>query len=537
MIMPDIEDPFVPLRDGLFVDPYEAKPVITSLLARLPSIFADVKSPEPAVLSTLNSALAALEETGGKIICSLSALSTWGPGKLYMRDDGKHIGGEMDKKLYTTDHPGWTKASERMVSAGVGVDFFLAAPSCGFLDIATIGYVSSTTGGETFYYPNFVGGKDNAKLSWEIKHAVTRETGYQALMKVRCSNGLQVSSYYGNFIQHTFGADLEIGVVDADKAIGVTFQYDGKLDSKLDAHFQAALLYTAASGERRVRCINSIASVTDSSREAMKFIDQDAVISIIAKDAVVRLGTTNASLKEIRQSVIEKTVDILANYRKHFSGSHPPGQLVMPEKLKEFSMFMLCLLKCKALKGGIETADRRVQAMRMIREMGALELSLYLYPRIIAIHNLASEEGFPHGETGQLKLPTSMRASFSRVEPGGVYLVDNGQQCLIWMHSQTSPNLIADLFGEDKTSLDSLDPYISMLPVLQTHLNAQVRNILEFTRTIRGSKALTIQLARQGLDGAEFEFAGRLVEDRNSEAQSYVDWLVHLHKNVQLEVS
>lgn len=25
MIMPDLEDPFVPLSEGLFVDPYEAK--------------------------------------------------------------------------------------------------------------------------------------------------------------------------------------------------------------------------------------------------------------------------------------------------------------------------------------------------------------------------------------------------------------------------------------------------------------------------------------------------------------------------------
>ena len=52
-------------------------------------------------------------------------------------------------------------------------------------------------------------------------------------MKVRCSNGLQVSAYHGNFYHHTFGADLEFGIIDADKAIGVMFSYDGKLDPKV----------------------------------------------------------------------------------------------------------------------------------------------------------------------------------------------------------------------------------------------------------------------------------------------------------------
>jgi protein transport protein SEC24 len=52
----------------------------------------------------------------------------------------------------------------------------------------------------------------------------------------------------------------------------------------------------------------------------------------------------------------------------------------------------------------------------------------------------------------------------------------------------------------------------------------------------RGSKALTIQLARQGFDGAEYEFARLLYEDRNNEAQSYVDWLVHVHRLIQMEV-
>ena len=136
-----------------------------------------------------------------------------------------------------------------------------------------------------------------------------------------------------------------------------------------------------------------------------------------------------------------------------------------------------------------------------------------------------------------LILYRSIRCSFSRVEEGGVYLIDNGQNCYLWMHAQTSPNLLIDLFGEGKDSLKALDPYCSSLPILQTHLSAQIRNMLEYLKTMRGSKALTIQLARQGLDGAEYEFARLLVEDRNNEAQSYVDWLVHIHRHVQLEVS
>ncbi|KAH0543298.1 hypothetical protein FGG08_002361 [Glutinoglossum americanum] len=468
MVVSDIEDPFVPLSEGLFVDPYTSKAVITSLLAQIHSLFSQIKNPEPALLPALNAALSALSSTGGKVVCSLCTLPTWGPGRLFLRDDQKIHNTDSEKKLFTTEHPGFKKTAQKMVESGIGVDFFLAAPGGGYLDIATVGHVSAATGGETFYYPNFLSPRDTPKFSQEIKHTVTRETGYQALMKVRCSNGLQVSSYLGNFLQHTFGADLEFGVIDADKALGVMFSYDGKLDIKLDAHFQSALLYTTANGERRVRCCNIVASVSEGGREAMRFVDQDAVVNLIAKEC------------------------------------------------------------------GHEYSDRRTHDMRMIKSMGAMELSLYLYPRIIPVHNLSEKDGFP-GENGHLVMPPAIRASFSRIEEGGVYLVDNGQICLLWIHSQVSPNLLVDLFGEPYTTLPSLDPTNSKLPVLETHLNAQVRNIVQYLSTIRGSKALTIQLARQGLDGAEYEFARLLVEDRNNEAQSYVDWLVHVHRHIQLE--
>lgn len=188
------------------------------------------------------------------------------------------------------------------------------------------------------------------------------------------------------------------------------------------------------------------------------------------------------------------------------------------------------------MTGGHEASDRRVHDMRMLKSFGCTELTMYLYPRIIPIHNMQPEDAFPN-EQGQLQVPPSLRASFSRVEEGGAYLVDNGQNCLLWIHSHVSSNLLEDLFGPGKTSLQALNPNTSSIPVLETQLNAQVRNLLQYFSTVRGSKAVTIQLARQGLDGAEYEFARLLFEDRNNEAQSYVDWLVHIHRQINLELA
>jgi len=92
-----------------------------------------------------------------------------------------------------------------------------------------------------------------------------------------------------------------------------------------------------------------VAGVCEGAAETMRTVDQDAVVSIVAKEASSKIA--EKSLKDIRAGITEKTIDILAGYRKNFSGSHPPGQLVLPENLKEFSMYMLSLIKSRAFKG------------------------------------------------------------------------------------------------------------------------------------------------------------------------------------------
>lgn len=537
LVMSDLEEPFSTISaEYLFVDAVESKKNIKSLLSSIPRMFFDIKQAEPALMPALQAALAALELSGGKVICSLGALPTFGPGRLQPRDKGQtqNEDNDFNRGLLKTEHQGFRKLQADFVKAGVGVDFFMAAPAGGYLDTATVGLVSEKTGGELYYYPNWTYPRDLLRIAKELSHAVQREQGYAALMKVRCSNGLQVGHYAGNFTQHTFGADLELATVTEDSGMCVTFTYDGKLDIKQDAYFQSALLYTTQSGQRRVRCSNLVATVSESARESMKVVDQDAVLAVLAKESASKVP--DKSFKDIRQTLQEKSIDILGGYRKHFSGSHPSGQLVLPEHLKEFAMYVLGLIKSRALKGGHEPSDRRVHEVRLLKGMGMPELSLYLYPRMIALHNLEPGEGFAD-ENGHLKMPHAVRASFASVEEGGAYLVDNGQILLLWLHAQVSPNLLEDLFGEGCNELQKLDANLSALPVLETHLNAQVRNILLSIEAGRGSKGLAIQLARQGLDGAEFEFARLLYEDRSQDASSYVDWLVLLHRGVGQEVS
>jgi protein transport protein SEC24 len=234
LVMSDLEDPFSTLSpQHLFVDATECKSNITSLLTRLPLMFDRIKHAEPALLPSLQTALSALSASGGKIICSLASLPTYGPGRLTVRDKGMQTANndhpEQEKVLLRTENVTFKKLHTDMIKAGVGVDFFLTSPSGGYLDVATIGLVAEKTGGETFHYPNWTYPRDGLKLKRELEHAVQKEQGYACLMKVRCSSGLQIANYSGNFTQHTFGADLEMGILGEDSSVAVGFSYDAKV--------------------------------------------------------------------------------------------------------------------------------------------------------------------------------------------------------------------------------------------------------------------------------------------------------------------
>ena len=60
LVVPDIEDIFVPLQAGFLVDPYESRPVIENLLKSLPSIFENNRISEPLLGAAVQAAYAAM---------------------------------------------------------------------------------------------------------------------------------------------------------------------------------------------------------------------------------------------------------------------------------------------------------------------------------------------------------------------------------------------------------------------------------------------------------------------------------------------
>jgi len=64
----------------------------------------------------------------------------------------------------------------------------------------------------------------------------------------------------------------------------------------------------------------------------------------------------------------------------------------------------------------------------------------------------------------------------------------------------------------------------------------QIRTIQAYMERQR-PKYLNLVVVRQGKDQSEIEFSNQLVEDKNNDAMSYVDYLCAIHRMIQTEVT
>lgn len=282
LVVSDLDDMFIPFIDGFLVDPTESKSQIQNLLDMLPGMVEkSTEGNRVAAGSAIRGALAGLRMQGGQINLFLSSLPTYGAGLLKPRDDPSSSNTDKERLLFGPADPFWRQTAEELAEAGVGVNLFLFPDS--YIDVATLGTLPQITGGEVFFHPKFQAVRDRENLQDELKRVLTRETVYNATIRIRCSNGLRVVDHIGNFYQRSL-TDLEFGTLDDAKGFAAVLKHEARLDERQPAFVQVAVLYTSADGERRVRCLNMSFTTTSLIGNVFRFADLDAAVSVFMKD-------------------------------------------------------------------------------------------------------------------------------------------------------------------------------------------------------------------------------------------------------------
>ena len=113
----------------------------------------------------------------------------------------------------------------------------------------------------------------------------------------------------------------------------------------------------------------------------------DSAVAYYAKEAAT-LALTKP-LKDVRNYLTSKCVAILLAYRRNCASSTSPGQLILPESFKLFPLYVLALIKNKAIKGGNVTSDVRVFFFRLLLSQSVGSIMTLLYPRMMALHTLS----------------------------------------------------------------------------------------------------------------------------------------------------
>lgn len=168
----------------------------------------------------------------------------------------------------------------------VAVDLFALSPS--YCDLASVSQVAKISGGSIFYYGHSAANLSNcrvrvlARLEADLVHYLTRCIGFESVLRLRCTRGISIHSFHGNFFVRSTDL-LTLPNVNPDSGYAVQLSIEDDLKDFNSICFQAAVLFTNPGGERRIRVHTLAIPVVSSVMDVINFADQEAVIGMLCK--------------------------------------------------------------------------------------------------------------------------------------------------------------------------------------------------------------------------------------------------------------
>ncbi|XP_070360661.1 protein transport protein Sec24B isoform X5 [Equus asinus] len=525
LIVSEIDDVFLPTPDSLLVNLHESKELIKDLLNALPTMFTNTRETHSALGPALQAAFKLMSPTGGRVSVFQTQLPSLGAGLLQSREDPnqrsstkvvQHLGPATDfyKKL-ALDCSGQQTA----------VDLFLLSSQ--YSDLASLACMSKYSAGCIYYYPSFHcthNPSQAEKLQKDLRRYLTRKIGFEAVMRIRCTKGLSMHTFHGNFFVRSTDL-LSLANINPDAGFAVQLSIEESLTDTSLVCFQTALLYTSSKGERRIRVHTLCLPVVSSLADVYAGVDVQAAICLLANMAVDR--SVSSSLSDARDALVNAVVDSLSAYGSTISNLQHSA-LIAPSSLKLFPLYVLALLKQKAFRTGTSTRlDDRVYAMCQIKCQPLVHLMKMIHPNLYRIDRL-TDEGAIHVNDRVVPQPPLQKLSAEKLTREGAFLMDCGSVFYIWIGKSCDNNFIEDVLG--CPNFASIPQKMTHLPELDTLSSERARSFITWLRDNRPLSPVLHVVKDES--PAKTEFFQHLIEDRTEAAFSYYEFLLHIQQQI-----
>lgn len=546
-VVSDISDMFLPTPDSILAQLSECRPAFEKSLDMIAESYGkaqNMQNMQSSSASCLGAAIQgakkALEYTGGKMVVFAASRPTTGPGTLRDRGEMSLFGTDRERAILRPDISFYRQIAVEMSKVQIACDLFVCPPPPGmYMDLATLAQMSKVTGGELFFAPAFDAPQDAPRLQLAVHRMLSRETGFEAVMRIRATKSVRCTHFSGRFFTRSTDL-LAMPGVDADKAYGVQFSFDESTLSDGPFCIQVALLYTTSSGERRLRVHTVAVPSTNSLAELYMRTDTPTMMNMFARMAAE--GVKDRVLEEIRKNQMARVIGALAKYREacqiQAPGAATAMQLLMPDAMALLPLYMHGLAKSTLLSKEACAASRyrfddKAALLASVDAMSVAETSAFLYPAMIPVYSLAPKVEAP------VKHPHGAPASLSTLRPDTGVVIDHGSAIYLWLGSGTVQQFTSELLGKQMNV--AVDPRILSVELLRrapgakgrmAQVAATVTSLLQERRA-----GVPFHVIPAGDQQMQARIESLMTEDRSAASVGYKDFLCEVQRQVSMKVS
>ena len=480
-------------------------------------MFANTQTAETCLGPALKAAYQVIQHVGGKLHVFTATRPTVGESPIKNRE-GAPAAAKPKEGTPTQLQPDGEFYKNLAVDCSkqqVCVDIWSFAGA--YTDLATIGQLAKHTTGSVYHYPSFSDAVEGEKLSRDLQHNLTREQGWEAVMRVRASRGLRISSFLGHFFIR--GTDLlALPNVDEDKAFAVEIAHEENAQNVSNCCLQAALLYTTSDGERRIRVHTMQVPASAAVATLFESADVDACANVLA-----RLAADQAVKSKLLDGAEKMQTSCMEPLRA-FRAICPPqakaaNAVLLPELLKLLPLYALGLMKTAVFSTAAEVrADDRMALIYELATMGCERSVALMHPRLFQL--------FPPPATPP---PLPLPLTALSLNAAAAYLLDDGISLTLWLGHAVPTEFLQGAFGWG--TLDGVDASaLRLLPADSSPTARQIDELVSLLRSERPHSWLRVRVMKQG-DG-DAPFLRCLVEDQTKQMMSYGDFVMHCHRYV-----